>query len=169
MECSAPKTISLIGMPGVGKSTVGVVLAKKAGLDFVDTDLCIQIRHGVTLQQILEREGYLKLRALEEEVLTSLPLEGYVVSTGGSVVYSEHSMQRLCAAGSVVYLRAKIPLLERRVSAGGPRGIASEPGQSFASLYAGRTPLYESYCDFIRDVDSDDPETIAQWILERTC
>ena len=94
-----PDTISLIGMPGAGKSTVGVILAKLAGLRFADTDLEIQLRAGATLQEILERDGHLHLRALEEQVLLALPLDGAIISTGGSVVYSEAIMRRLREAG----------------------------------------------------------------------
>ncbi len=94
-----PGTISLIGMPGAGKSTVGVVLAKLCGLAFVDTDLAIQSHAGATLQDILEREGYLHLREIEEGILLGVALENAVIATGGSVVYSEVAMRRLRSAG----------------------------------------------------------------------
>ena len=119
-------------MPGAGKSTVGVVLAKLAGLRFVDTDLDIQVRAGASLQQILERDGYQRLRALEEDVLLALDLQGAVVATGGSAVYSEAAMGRLKQAGPVVYLEVDLATLQRRVAAAPLRGIACDvrPGVS---------------------------------------
>lgn len=139
------RTVSLIGMPGVGKSTVGVILAKLIGLDFSDTDLAIQAREQATLQEILERDGHLRLREIEEQVLLEVPLEGRVLATGGSVIYSPAIMQRLKAAGPVVYLRADVTTLKKRVAANPERGIASGAGQSFEDIYAERTPLYDRY------------------------
>lgn len=140
-------TISLIGMPGAGKSTVGVILAKLAGLRFVDTDLDIQLREQATLHEILQTHGYLRLREIEQEVLLDLSLEQALVSTGGSVVYSDAAMARLKAAGPVVYLDVDLPVLEQRVAATPHRGIACDSNQSLADVYAERTPLYERYAD----------------------
>ena len=159
-------TISLIGMPGVGKSTVGVVLAKYAGLGFADSDLEIQSREGATLQAILDSRGFMALRAIEEEVLMALELEGRVIATGGSAVYSAAVMHHLAAAGPVVYLQADEALLKRRVVAGGPRGIASSPADSFATIFAERTPLYERYSDFSVGAAGVTAEEIAARILQ---
>jgi len=145
----APATVSLIGMPGAGKSTAGVLLAKELGLRFTDTDLDIQQQAGMTLQDILESRGHLPLRALEEQVLLSVNLEDAVIATGGSVVYSDAIMQRLKNAGPVVYLRVELAELERRVAAAPPRGIASDLG--YGAVYEERCPLYESYADVIVD------------------
>ena len=155
------RTVSLIGMPGVGKSTVGVLLAKQLGLGFLDTDLEIQRREDATLQSILERSGYRYLRDVEEAVLLEVPLAGQVVSTGGSVVYSEDSMARLLAAGPVVYLAAPCETLEARVKAAPPRGIASDPSLSFAALYAQRTPLYEQFATLTVDTAAAAAEDVA--------
>ena len=160
-----PDTISLIGMPGAGKSTIGVILAKLCGLRFVDTDLDIQVAERATLQHILEREGYQRLRAIEQEVLLQIPLAGAVISTGGSVVYSEQSMQRLKRAGPVVYLEADLATLEQRVSRAPLRGIACDPGQSYAAVYAERTPLYRRYADFTIDAAGGSPDALAAAIL----
>ena len=92
-------TISLIGMPGAGKSTIGVLLAKELGLSFVDTDLIIQVRHNASLQELLDDHGHLQLRYYEEEVLLDIPLAHTLVATGGSAVYSEAAMRRLRHAG----------------------------------------------------------------------
>lgn len=158
-------TISLIGMPGAGKSTVGVVLAKQMGLAFTDTDLAIQVRENATLEQILQRQGHQRLRAIEEEVLLSLSIEAAVISTGGSVVYSRPAMERLRRAGPVVYLKADLATLERRVAAAPPRGIASPAGQSFAELYAERTPLYESQADLTVDASSGPADAVAMGVI----
>lgn len=158
-------TISLIGMPGAGKSTVGVVLAKQTGLAFTDTDLAIQVREGATLEQILQREGHQRLRIIEEEVLLTLPIDAAVISTGGSVVYSLPAMERLHSAGPVVYLQADLNTLEQRVAAAPPRGIASPAGQSFAELYAERTPLYERQADLIVDATAGPADTVAMRVI----
>ena len=160
-------TVSLIGMPGVGKSTVGVLLAKQLGLGFLDTDLEIQRREDATLQTLLETRGYRYLREVEEAVLLSVPLSGQVVSTGGSVVYSEASMNRLIAAGPVVYLTAPSATLEARVKAAPPRGIASDPALSFAALYAQRTPLYEAFATLTVNTAGVPAEAVATEIAEQ--
>tara|TARA_R110000772_G_scaffold61283_1_gene138116 strand:+ start:107277 stop:107810 length:534 start_codon:yes stop_codon:yes gene_type:complete len=164
---TTPRTISLIGMPGAGKSTVGVLLAKLAGLDFNDTDLGIQRRAGATLQDIVDTQGHLALRALEEAVLLSTPLENSVIATGGSVVYSPATMQRLRAAGPVVYLQVDLETLSRRVAAAPPRGIASDSAHSFADVFRERTPLYERYATHIIASGDGDPQQTALHILQR--
>jgi shikimate kinase len=160
-----PATINLIGMPGAGKSTVGVLLAKLTGLRFTDTDLEIQVREAATLQQILERDGYRRLRAIEQEVLLEIPLDNAVISTGGSVIYSEPAMRRLQAAGPTVYLAADLATLEQRVAAAPLRGIASNSSDSFARVYAERTPLYRRYADLTVDAAAQAPDALAAQIL----
>ncbi len=159
-------TISLIGMPGVGKSTVGVILAKLIGLKFADTDLSIQSREGKTLQQILNSEGHMRLRKIEEEVLLDEPLDGRVVATGGSVVYSDAIMQRLLAAGPVVYLCADVHTLQTRVAANPERGIASDKGQTFEDIYNERAPLYEQYATHRVDAVSGSADAVASLIVQ---
>ncbi|QIB67640.1 shikimate kinase [Kineobactrum salinum] len=154
-------------MPGAGKSTVGVLLAKLSGLAFNDTDLAIQTAANATLQEIVDSRGYLALRAIEEEILLAVPLAGAVVATGGSVVYSEAIMQRLRAAGPVVYLKVGLAALERRVAAAPNRGIACDAGDSFATVYEERTPLYERYADIIVDAQSGDSQQVANRIMAR--
>ena len=117
-------------MPGAGKSTVGVILAKLTGLPFNDTDLAIQVREHATLQEIVDRHGYETFRKIEEEVLLATDLADTVVSTGGSVIYSEAIMARLHAAGPVVYLVVDLPTLEQRIAAAPLRGIASDTGRA---------------------------------------
>jgi len=161
------RTISLIGMPGAGKSTVGVLLAKLAGLAFNDTDLDIQVQAGATLQEIIDRSGHIALRELEEAILLAVSLENTVIATGGSVVYSDRIMQRLQQAGPVVYLDVPLSTLEARVAAAPPRGIASDAGHTYADVFRERTPLYRHYADIIVASDGRDPQDVAIEVLAR--
>jgi shikimate kinase len=165
-DSNLPSTISLIGMPGAGKSTVGVILAKLTGMNFVDTDLDIQVREQATLQDILEGQGYQQLRAIEEEVLLSISLNHAIISTGGSVVYSEAAIQRLHAAGPLVYLEADLPTLEQRVAAAPLRGIASEASQTYAQVFAERTPLYQRHADLTVSAARGSADEVAARILQ---
>ncbi len=160
-----PDTVSLIGMPGCGKSSVGVVLAKLAAKRFVDTDLDIQRRENATLQEILERSGYRYLREVEEQVLLAVPLQGAVIATGGSVVYSDRAMQRLRGAGPAVYLEADLDTLVRRVESAPPRGIASDPALAYAEVFRERTPLYRAQADIVIDATAGGTDIVAARIL----
>lgn len=139
--------ITLIGMPGAGKSTVGVLLSKRLALDFLDSDLAIQVHEGRTLQQILDREGYLRLREIEESVLLGLDPHNRVIATGGSAVYSDRAMRHLKSASHVVYLELPLAQLRRRIHDYDTRGIARRPEQSFEELFEERTTLYHRYAD----------------------
>ena len=154
-------------MPGAGKSTVGVILAKLTGLRFVDTDLDIQVREKATLQRILDQHDHLHLRAIEEDVLLDIPLDHAIISTGGSVVYSYSVMQRLQDAGPIVYLAADLSILQQRVASAPLRGIASTAGQTYAQVFAERTPLYRQYATITVDAASGSADTVAATILER--
>lgn len=140
-------SVILVGMPGAGKSTLGVMLAKALARDFVDTDLLIQLRARRTLQQILDDDGYLALRQLEEETLLSCDFGNHVVATGGSAVYSDKGMQHLKSYGPVVYLDVALDELRRRIHDYDTRGIAKRPDQSFESLFEERRQLYRKYAD----------------------
>lgn len=159
-------TISLIGMPGAGKSTVGVVLAKLVGLEFTDTDISIQTREGDSLQSILERAGHLAVREIEREVILAEPLAGRVVATGGSAIYSDQVMRRLLAAGPVVYLRADVDTLQARVAVNPDRGIASDGSQTYADIYRERVPIYERYATHIVDAGGGSADAIAAMIVQ---
>lgn len=156
--------VSLIGMPGSGKSTVGAVLAKRLELELVDADGLIEAQENQTLQQIMDGRGNGVFREIEEQVLTSMPLFPSVISTGGSVIYSEKIMARLGAASTVVYLRARFDTIEHRVSLAPHRGIASNSDQSLRDLYDERVPLYERYGEVVIDCDRATPEEIAESI-----
>ena len=158
---TADPIITLIGMPGSGKSTVSAVLADHLGLEVVDTDGLIEAQENQTLQQIMDGRGNAAFRAIEEQVLTDMPLFSSVISTGGSVVYSEQIMLRLCAASTVVYLRATFETIEYRVSLAPQRGISSDSGQTLQDLFRERVPLYERYGEIVVDCDEATPEEIA--------
>jgi len=158
------RSIVLIGMPGAGKSTVGVLLAKRLAKDFIDTDLLIQTAEGRTLQSIVDAEGHLKLRDIEARELQRLAAGNHVIATGGSAVYGDGSMAALRAQGVVVYLRVSLPVLEQRVTDQETRGIAKSAEQSFADVFRERTPLYERHAEIVVDCDALTPEQVVEAI-----
>jgi shikimate kinase len=139
--------IVLIGMPGSGKSTVGIILAKQLACDFVDTDVLIQTAQGRSLQAIVDGEGYLALRRIEEETLLALHLDRHVIATGGSAVYSHAAMTHLKSSGSIVFLDVQLTTLKARVNDYETRGLAKRPDQCLADLFAERFALYTRYAD----------------------
>jgi shikimate kinase len=165
-ENTVTGSIILIGMPAAGKSTLGVILAKELGMDFVDTDLLIQVKAGKTLQQIVDEQGYLALREIEEQVLLELAPGKHVISTGGSAVYSEAAMEKLKSMGAVVYLDTPLPVLEQRLANFATRGIARRPEQSMQDLFIERTALYKRYADITVDCNSECLDTVLQLTLD---
>jgi shikimate kinase len=139
--------IILIGMPASGKSTVGVILAKLLGFDFIDTDLLIQREEHQRLSEIIATRGLPAFLAAEEAVCLSLQASHSVIATGGSVVYSEAAMIHLKSMGTVVYLVVDYQTLEGRLHDIQGRGVVLQPGQTLAELYAERVPLYQRYAD----------------------
>lgn len=162
----AKQSIVLIGMPGAGKSTVGIVLAKALGLDFVDTDVSIQVHQARTLQQISDDEGYLALRQYEEQVLLNEEIAGQVIATGGSAVYSEPGMLRLKDQALVVFLDVNLEQLEKRVTNFATRGIARRPDQSFAELFIERRALYQRYADLSIECSSLSVDEVLHAVIE---
>ncbi|PHQ27024.1 shikimate kinase [Marinobacter guineae] len=141
------RNLILIGMPGSGKSTVGVLLAKRLGLGFIDTDLLIQEDAGRTLQEIVDQDGYEALRHIEEQVLLKLDVQHKVISTGGSAVYSARAMEHLKANGTVVFLDIPLDLVIKRIGDHSMRGISRRPDQSLEALFEERYALYSRYAD----------------------
>jgi len=159
--------IVLIGMPGSGKSTVGVVLARLTGRAFVDTDLLIRTAAGKPLQEIIDGEGYLALRRIEEEVLLGITCRGHVIATGGSAAYSRRAMVHLKSHGVVVFLDADIATLESRVRDFARRGLAKRADQTFAELFAERFPLYREYADITVECAGLSHEEVCARIMEQ--
>lgn len=160
------RNIVLIGMPGGGKSTVGVILAKEARLDFLDTDLLIQSEEGRTLQDIVNENGYLVLREVEERVILGIRAKHTVIATGGSAVYSEKAVHHLKTSGIIAYIDVPLSELERRVGDYSNRGLAKRPDQTFDELYAERLMLYHRYADVTVTWKGQTPETMAREILD---
>lgn len=137
--------VILIGMPGVGKSTIGIVLAKVLGYDFIDSDLLIQKSEGKLLWQIMRDAGNDEFNRIEERVNCAIDAERSVIATGGSVVYGAKAMEHLRSIGTVVYLEADCLTLASRLGDLTKRGVVFRPGQKLSDLYAERIPLYEKY------------------------
>ena len=155
--------ITLIGMPGAGKSSIGVVLAKVLGYQFIDSDLLIQKEEKRTLSEIIADEGTEGFKAIENRVNASIQVENTVIATGGSVVYCDEAMQHLKSEGVVVYLKISLELLSRRLGNLKGRGVVLKEGQTLASLYDERVPLYEKYADITIDEKGMTPgETVDQ-------
>lgn len=150
------ENITLIGMPGAGKSTVGIVLAKVLGYDFVDTDLLIQKEENRLLWQIMRDEGIEGFNRIEERVNSTVTAEHSVISPGGSVVYSDRSMKHLRDISTVIYLKVNCQTLARRLGDLKKRGVVLKPGQTLQDLYKERIPLYEKYAHLTVDVSKTD-------------
>lgn len=158
--------IILIGMPGAGKSTIGVVLAKRLGFQFYDTDLIIQARERKRLQQIIDGKGLDYFRYTEEQVISNLQLEYCVIATGGSVVYYQEGLEALAATGHLIYLQVDLPELERRIADMGQRGLVMGKGQTFEHLYNERTPLYEKFAELTIPCNERNAEQVAAAVEE---
>ena len=139
--------ITLIGMPASGKSSVGVVLAKRLGKKFVDTDIVIQEKYGKLLKELIEEHGDEGFREIEDEVNAGLDLDNSIISPGGSVVYGEKAMQHLKEISVIIYLELSYTAIKSRLGDLRERGITLKEGQSLKDLYLERVPLYEKYAD----------------------
>lgn len=158
--------ITLIGMPGVGKSTVGVVLAKVLGYQFLDSDLLIQQQEKRRLSEIIEEDGYEGFQKIENQVNSSIKTQNTVISTGGSVVYCEEAMEHLKSVGTVIYLRLSLDSLAERLGNLKGRGVLLKEGQTLKDLYEERVPLYEKYADIVIDQEGKDLEASLGDIVE---
>ena len=153
-------------MPGAGKSTIGVLLAKSMLMDFVDTDLLIQKKHSSSLCDIINSKGIDEFLKIENDVICSWDFTNCVVATGGSAVYGEQAMEKLAANGVVVYLKLTPVEIEKRINNIHTRGIAMKEGTTIAELCSQRAPLYEKYADIILDCASLTPEQCVDAIIQ---
>lgn len=157
------KNIIFIGMPAVGKSTVGVVVAKRLGYEFIDTDLLIQKQEGRLLKDIIRESGIDRFLEIENQVNCEVAAEKAVISPGGSVIYCEAAMKHFKELGKVVYLRASYETIKKRIPNPEKRGVVLKENQSLEDLYNERVALFEKYADYIVDEEGlDMGETIEQ-------
>ena len=159
--------IILIGMPGCGKSTVGVVLAKAANLDFIDSDLVIQKEMGMQLSAIIEQYGDDGFRDVENRINAGLTAENSVVATGGSVIYGEEAMRHLKEIGTVVYLKLSCEAIADRLGDLHARGVTIKPGWTLQDLYNERCPMYEKWADITVDCEQLKLREVVAYIQER--
>lgn len=158
--------IILIGMPGSGKSTVGVVLAKVLGYDFIDSDLLIQKAEGKLLWQIMRDVGNDGFNAIEERVNSQIDVSHSVIATGGSVIYGSRAMEHLRSIGTVVYLQINCRTLARRLGDLKRRGVVLKPGQTLQDLYKERIPLYEKYAHITVNIGQKSVQEAVELILQ---
>jgi len=158
--------LTLIGMPGAGKSTIGIILAKNLGLGFIDTDVLIQINQQKTLQQIIDESDHLNLRAIEEEEVLKINIENHVIATGGSVVYSEKAMAHLLSISKIIFLEIDFEEIKNRIHNFETRGIAKADNQSFKDLFRERQILYKKYAEITIDCNVLDQEELAAHIAQ---
>lgn len=143
--------IILIGMPGCGKSTIGVVLAKAMGYDFLDSDIVIQKEKSATLEELIDEYGTDGFNDIENEINSKIDIHKTVLATGGSVVYGKEAMEHLKSIGIVVYIKLSCDAIERRLGNFKERGISIKEDQTLEDLFEERKPLYEKYADMIID------------------
>ena len=161
------ENIVLIGMPGVGKSTLGVVLAKQLGFEFVDADLLIQKRENRLLKEIIAEDGVDGFLQIENDVNAHIDSTKTVIATGGSVIYGKEAMEHLKEIGTVVYLKLDYETLDSRLGSLKGRGVVLKDGQDLKSLYDERIPLYEKYADIIVDEAGLDLEATLEAVTEK--
>lgn len=161
------KNIILIGMPGSGKSTVGVVLAKKLGYQFIDSDLVIQEKCRKLLHQLIEERGEAGFVVLENEVNASILADGAVIATGGSAVYGKEAMAHFKEMGQIVYLELAFEELQERLGDLHERGVVLKEGMTLKELYEERIPLYEKYADIVVSCTGRDIRDVMEEIVER--
>ena len=163
------KSIILIGMPAVGKSTVGVVVAKRLGYEFIDTDLLIQKQENRLLKEIIEDEGIDGFLKIENQVNCDVQAERAVISPGGSVVYCQEAMEHYKKIGVIVYLRASFETINNRIRNAKNRGVVLKEGQTLEMLYEERVKLFEKYADITLDEEGKELGETIELVLQRLC
>ena len=158
--------IVLIGMPGSGKSTVGIILAKMMAKNYVDTDVLIQLAENRTLQDIVNHDGHMVLRDIEERVLLGVHCRDHVIATGGSAAYSARAMAHLKRDGLCIFLHVDLPTLRSRIRNYETRGLARRPDQSFQDLFDERLGLYRRYADITIAASDLSQEAVCEQIID---
>ncbi len=158
--------IILIGMPGAGKSTVGVLLAKAMNYEFLDTDITIQKENGKKLYEIINEKGLEEFLQIENDTLSRVDVTNTVVATGGSAIFGKDAMEHLKSIGHIVYIRLSLGEIVRRVNNIKTRGIAMKKGKTMEDVYKERTPLYEKYADIIVDAEDTTIEEAVELIMK---
>ena len=158
-------SVILIGLPSCGKSTLGVILAKRLGYKFIDSDLLIQEKTKKLLPSLIEELGTEGFIALENEVNLSITDECAVIATGGSAIYGEEAMRHLRTLGKIVYIKLSYKSMQRRLGDYTHRGVVIRSGATLYDMYKERCPLYEKYADITLDCDNQDIETSVEHIL----
>lgn len=154
-------------MPGAGKSTIGIILAKYMSLGFLDTDVLIQINQQKSLQEIINESDYLNLRKIEEEEILKINIRNHVIATGGSAVYSRTAMSHLRDISMIVFLKVQYEEIKKRIHNFKSRGIAKHQDQTFRDLFNERQILYNKYAELVIDCKDFDQEEIAEIILSK--
>ncbi|MDH4203574.1 MAG: shikimate kinase [Phycisphaerae bacterium] len=163
----AKSNIVLIGMPGSGKSTIGVLLAKRLGRYFLDTDVLIQVAHEKSLHELIAEGGMEAFCRIEQDYVTCIDIKNAVIATGGSVVYYESSMRSLQNDGILVYLQLPLENLKKRLGDLDTRGVVIDPGQTLEGLYEKRTPLYEQWAEVTVNLSGLGHEASVEAILKK--
>ncbi|MEK9650429.1 MAG: shikimate kinase [Gammaproteobacteria bacterium] len=160
------RNITLIGMAGSGKTTIGSIIAHKLGKEFIDSDKLIEDKYKSPLQRILESNGYLKLREIESEVIQNIDMNNVVLATGGSAVYSPNAMNHLATQSSIIYLKVPLSIIFKRVDDFGNRGFAKHPEQSIEEVYKERSLLYESFANITIENISSTESCVEEIIMQ---
>ncbi|MCI5944156.1 MAG: shikimate kinase [Eubacterium sp.] len=161
------KNIILIGMPGVGKSTIGVILAKEIGYQFIDADLLIQRQEGRLLKDIIASEGVDGFIEIENKVNAAVDATEAVIATGGSAVYGKEAMEHYKQTGTIVYLKCPYRILRKRLGDLKGRGVVLKDGQTLRDIYEERSRLYEKYADIIVDENKKGIEETLSLLMEK--
>lgn len=159
--------IVLIGMPGAGKTTVGMLLSKTLEMPFIDTDNIIREREGSSLQDILNEKGLKAFMEIEEAAVMSLDTTNHVIATGGSVVYSRNAMHHLKSRGKIIYLQLNYRNLDKRIKNMSTRGIARNESQTLLDIYKERVPLYKKYADITIHCAGKHKSRIVEEIIKK--
>lgn len=161
------RNIIFIGMPAVGKSTIGIVVAKRLGYNFIDTDLLIQKAEDRLLREIIEQEGLERFLEIEDRINAEVEAEKSIIAPGGSVVYCENAMKHYKKIGTVVYLKASFETISKRIGNAKKRGVVLKENQTLKDLYDERTVLFEKYADVTVCEDGVALEDMVELVMEK--